>query len=159
MRSESYTCFVEIFEKQTELAPYTNVMFPKTMNELSINGEWPSLENSVIEELIAQEFWSEGKCEDQVNVLYVKVSGNWVRLYFDYSIIFWRSGDNGVHDEGADRSMYPLIDLGAQLGVVGNKITSCVGSLIDGGAQVKFKFSGGQSLTVQSINDATLIKT
>ena len=129
------------------------------MSELSINGEWPELENEEVEGLVAQEFWCDGECEDQANILYLRASGEWFRLYFDYSIIFWRPGDNGFQNEDVDRSMYPLVDLGRDLGVVGSKILSCVGSLISGGAQVEFKFSNGQSLTVQSINDVTSVKT
>lgn len=123
-------------------------MFPKTMSELSINGEWPELDNKEVEELIAQEFWYDGECKDQANVLYIRASGKWFRLYFDYSIIFWRPGDNGFQNEYADRSIYPFINFGKELSVIGSKISSCVGGLIEGGAQVEFIFSNGKSFIV-----------
>ncbi|WP_444918331.1 hypothetical protein [Microbulbifer sp. JMSA003] len=40
------------------------------IDKISINGDWPEIENKELEKLIAQEFWCENKREDQANILY-----------------------------------------------------------------------------------------
>ncbi len=131
------------------------------MSKPSINGEWPKLENRTIEKLIAQEFWCDEKLEDEANVLYIKASGEWYRLYFDDEIVFWRNGSNGLQDETASRNQefgYPLVDWGHKLGVEGATVSSCTSRLTSEGAQVEFVFSNGRSLAVESIDDQTRIK-
>lgn len=85
------------------------------MNEdVSIVGEWPNLIGGVVQEVIAQEFWCDRELEDEANVLYLKVSDKWHRLYFDYEVIFWQTGSNGLDDPSAYRGKefgYPLRDL------------------------------------------------
>jgi hypothetical protein len=61
-------------------------MFLENMKseELSVNGEWPDLKTKIIEKLIAQEYWYKGKLDEAANVIWLKISGKWFRLYFDY---------------------------------------------------------------------------
>ncbi|WP_413663483.1 hypothetical protein ACG1BZ_20780 [Microbulbifer sp. CNSA002] len=132
------------------------------MDKISINGDWPEIENKELEKLIAQEFWCKNKREDQANILYIKVSGDWIRVYVDYEILFWRSGNNGLEDPKASRETdfgYPLIDWGKTLGIEGTVIKSVSANRITGGAQIEFKFSNNKVFKVQSIDDYTTIKT
>lgn len=132
------------------------------MNEdASIVGEWPNLIGGVVQEIIAQEFWCDGILEDEANVLYLKVSDKWHRLYFDYEIIFWKTGPNGIDDPSADRGKEfgnPLRDLVQELDLSGQKITKCERLILPNGIAVNFQFSNGVTTVISSINDQTKIK-
>lgn len=131
-------------------------------DEPSIVGEWPSLRGGEIQELIAQEFWCDGKLEDEANVLYLKVSNEWHRLYFDYEIVFWQKGPNGIDDPSADRGKefgYPLRDLKEELGLNDQTIVECTRELLSNGVAVLFQFSNGKHIQVSSVDDQTKIKT
>lgn len=131
-------------------------------DESSIIGDWPVFSGGEIQELIAQEFWCDGKLEDEANVIYLKVSNEWHRLYFDYEIIFWKKGPNGIDDPNADRGKdfgYTLRDLKAELGLKNQTIIECTKEVLLKGVAVLFRFSNGKNIQVSSVNDQTKIKT
>ncbi len=132
------------------------------MNEdASIVGEWPRLIGGVVQEIVAQEFWCDGTLEDEANILYLKISDKWHRLYFDYEIIFWKTGPNGINDYNADRGKefgYPLRDLVRELDLFGQTLTKCEKLILPNGVAVNFEFSNGVNIVVSSINDQTKIK-
>ena len=139
-------------------------MFIKNMEseELSVNGEWPDLKNKIIEKLIAQEYWYQGELDEAANVIWLKISGKWYRLYFDYGIVFWRESNEKpiyVKPETGEDYDYPLNDLTEKYNLSGKRIDSCEGSVITGGSQVVFKFENGQEIKFESINDSTSIRT
>ncbi|OHX35991.1 hypothetical protein BJL95_02825 [Methylomonas sp. LWB] len=130
--------------------------------ELSVNGEWPDLKTKVIEKLIAQEYWYQGKLEEAANVIWLKISGKWYRLYFDYGIVFWRESNETPHyvkPEASGDYDYPLNDLTEKCDLSGKAIESCEGSVITGGSQVVFKFENGKIIKFKNIDDFTSIET
>ncbi len=130
--------------------------------ELSVNGEWPELNNKVIEKLIAQEYWYQGVLDKAANVIWLKITGKWYRLYFDYRIIFWKESTESPaysKPESSGEYDYPLTDLTEKYELSGKHIKDCVGSVIPGGSQVKFIFQNDKSIIFKSINDSTTIET
>ncbi|WP_148261962.1 hypothetical protein [Methylomonas methanica] len=130
--------------------------------ELSVNGEWPDLKTKVVEKLIAQEYWYKGELVEAANVLWLKVSGKWHRLYFDYGIVFWRESNEEPHYVKPDANEdydYPLNDLTEKYNLYGKTIESCEGAVIAGGSQVVFKFVNSKTIIFKSINDSTSIET
>ncbi|PPD04180.1 MAG: hypothetical protein CTY29_06665 [Methylobacter sp.] len=139
-------------------------MFLENMKseELSVNGEWPDLKTKIIEKLIAQEYWYKGKLNEAANVIWLKISGKWFRLYFDYGIVFWRESNEEPHyvkPEANEDYDYPLNDLTEKYNLSGKAIESCEGSVISGGSQVVFKIENGKTIKFKNINDATSIET
>ena len=138
-------------------------MFQKMdTTEPRINGEWPDVLNKKLDELIVQEYWYAGKQEEQANVVWLKINGAWLRLYFDSAIIFWRSSENepSYSAPGPNESHnYPLRNLGAELRVRDQTIVKCEPTVIVNGAQVTLSFGNGRKLTFKSVNDSTTIET
>ena len=131
------------------------------MENLEVNGRWPKIENQILQEMIVQEFWHEGVLEETVNVVYLKFSEKWFRLYFDCGIVFWREENEDLEEKLALRkhAIYPLIDIAENKCLKGNGILSCKGRAVPGGSEVIFQFSSKTSVIFQSINDITSIKT
>ena len=130
--------------------------------ELSISGEWPDLCNKVIEKLVVQEYWYKGAIEEPANVIWLKVEGNWHRLYFDCGIIFWRVSQkepNYSMPEPDEEYDYPLIDLTEKYELDGKQIKKCEGSAIPSGSQVTFTFDNNKRIIFKNINDSTSIET
>ncbi|WP_406667799.1 hypothetical protein [Gallaecimonas sp. GXIMD1310] len=132
------------------------------MEELEVNGHWPAIEKQSLQELIVQEFWCDGVLEEPANVVYLRVTNHWFRLYFDCGIVFWRNGNEGLEDELASRSDdtgYPLIDLAEKLCIKGAEIIQCSGKVVPGGSEIEFQLKDKQPVIFQCINDVTSIKT
>ena len=100
--------------------------------ELEINGIWPVLENGMLEELLCSEMWYQGKLEEPANVIFLKVNGNWYRLYFNYGIIFWRVDKEGPKEYTMPKyeSHFKVVDVGRNYGLVNNLIESVVGRVL-----------------------------
>ena len=132
------------------------------MEELEVNGHWPQIEKQFLQEMIVQEFWYDGVLEEPANVVYLKIDSDWLRLYFDCGIVFWREDNEGLEDQLASRgsdTSYPLIDLAEHLGVKGAEIIQCTGKVVPGGSEVELQFRDKPPIIFQCINDVSSIKT
>ena len=107
------------------------------MEELDVNGHWLEIEKQSLQELIVQEFWCDVVLEESANVVYLRASNLWFRLYFDCGIVFWRKHNQDLEDELASSSNdagYPLIDLAEKLCIKGAEIIKCNGKVVPGGS-------------------------
>ncbi|MBB5322911.1 hypothetical protein [Marinobacter oulmenensis] len=131
------------------------------MSELSINGEWPSLEGKVLQELICHEMYYQGKLEETANVTFIKVDGHWLRLYFDYDIIFWRAKYSvpQPYEMPEHNSYFKTRDVGAELELCGQIIKSVAAKGLKRGVEIEFKFDNGRSIFFQSIDDVSSYRT
>lgn len=89
--------------------------------QLDINGKIPALTGLVCQELLCQQYWYKGQLEEEANIIYLKFGDVWHRLYFDCSMIFWRSNDSTpvnyqLKDEGYN---YPIVDLAQKFDLKG----------------------------------------
>lgn len=124
-------------------------------SKLSINGEWPKLEGKRLQEMICHEMYFEGELEELANVTSLKVGGEWLELYFDGDVIFWRmakapteKGEIVEHD-----SYFKLTDVADKFSLKGNVIKRLDVQYIENGVEVVFTFGGGKSMIFSSIND------
>jgi hypothetical protein len=130
--------------------------------ELEIDGVWPDFENGILEELLCYEMWHKGKLEEPANVIFLKVSGNWYRLYFDYGIIFWRKDKEGPKEYEIPEyeSYFKVVDVGRNYGLVNNIIESVVGrTLPNYDSAVIIKMANEKSIAFSNIDDNTTYRT
>lgn len=130
--------------------------------ELEINGDWPVLEGGTLEELLCSEMWYKGKIEELANVIYLKVTGNWHRLYFDYGIIFWRKDKEGPKEFAMPEyeSHFKIVDVGRKYSLVNNLIESVEGHVLPNhGSEITIKMANEKVITFSSIDDNTTYKT
>lgn len=124
---------------------------------MEINGSPPPLADAVLEALICVELWDGGELDDAAHVIWLRVLGEWHRLYFDLGMVFW---DPKQHAEpeppGAHAPDAPFrsVDLGAKLGIQGRRFAGWKAEP-DGkhGARVTLQFHGGGALTFVSDGD------
>ncbi len=131
------------------------------MDDLSdyINGESPRhFIGKVCEEIQFQEFWRKGGCVESPNVAYLKFGGEWCRLYFDWSNIFWRPAQAAptAYDAPELDSSYPVVDVAGTHGLRGRLLLAINMGLTPKGVQVALVFSGSISLII--VNEADVAK-
>lgn len=137
-------------------------MFQDEMNdELEIEGDWPALENGMLEELLCSEMCHQGKIEEPANVIYLKVNGHWHRLYFDYGIIFWRKDTEGPkeYEMPECESHFKVVDIGRKYDLINKIIESVAGHALPKGSQVIFRLTDEKTITFSNIEDNTTYKT
>ena len=130
-------------------------------NNLSIDGKWPKLEGTKLQEMMCDEMYYEGKLEELANVIHIKVNEKWLRLYFDYDIIFWRSEKFApVNYEIPEYdSFFKTTDVAKKFDLKGETIVSLNAQLVENGVEVNFVFSNGKKIIFSSINDVSNYRT
>lgn len=128
--------------------------------ELDINGNWPILDGGNLEEVLCSEMWYQGKIEEPANVIYLKVSGDWHRLYFDCGIIFWRKENEGPKEFEMPEleSYFKVVDVGRKYGLIGKKVESVIGRMLPNGSEVTFSLANEKIITFSNIHDHTTYK-
>ena len=118
------------------------------VDKAELNGRPPVIEGAVCDALRIQEHWYQGQLNDPCNVVYLKLSGTWYRLYFDHGFVFWRDGDEPPEQFEAPEieAIYKYVDLGKKLGVEGRKLTSGIIAAAHGGNSVSLTFENGISV-------------
>ena len=130
----------------------------------SINGSPPDLAGVLCERLLVQEFWYDGSQEEEANVIYLLAGGQWLRLYFDWGVVFWREASEQeiqtppFKDDSGAENTYPIRDLGAELKRDGQRIKGYAMEAIADGACVMIGFEDGLSIVFESVNDSTAIR-
>jgi len=137
------------------------------MNQIdpaSIVGEVPNLQGKRIDRLVLQEFWYSGKLEEEANVSYLNIEGDWHRLYFDYGVIFWKESkeeDMAIEpfeDDSGELNQFKLRDFGKEDGIEGKVIEAMTLESDTQTANVKMTFADGSSLVFESIEDNTTLR-
>jgi hypothetical protein len=131
------------------------------MEQLEINGDWPSLEGKVVLELLCTEMWRQGQLLEPANVIYLKVDDTWYRHYFDWGIIFWRPEQDPPKEYAMEElDLYVKVtDLAGKFNFSGLVIESVEPTLLPNGSETKFVFSNGSFIVFSSINDVTVYRT
>lgn len=128
------------------------------MDELEISGVVPELNGKALKKLIVQEFWYDGICEEEANVVYLNVDNTWYRLYFDCGIVFWRQDITDFENEHIikfDETVYKFRDLGNEFNIAGSQIVYCETEAIENGTKVTFNLNGRSSIAFKCIGDDT----
>ena len=125
--------------------------------ELDIHGEPPALAGEICEAFLCEQFWYEGVLEAPANVTHLCFGGRWYRLYFDWGIIFWRPADASpaswaIPEEGFE---YPLVDVGAESGVLGARLAEYRMEPAERGSRVTFLFDNGRRVVLEDSEDRT----
>ncbi len=123
---------------------------------LVINGPQPDLEGHVCEEMLAEEYWHAGKMTIPANVVHLRFSGSWYRLYFD-GAIFWRESREGPepYEMPELHSEVRIIDLGALYDVRGRLLKRIETHAIAGGSEVVFHFAESRKVCFRDVYDIT----
>ncbi len=130
------------------------------MIDLDIVGTWPDFAGKPLEGLVVQESWFDGACDDEANVVWFLVAGEWHKLYFDGDAVFWsaKSRGPGAHqDEEVDDADFPLSDLGEKHALAGKIIAECVGDYVDEASEVTVRLAGGPAITFRNKFDCTTV--
>nr|WP_255656824.1 aquaporin [Lysobacter lactosilyticus] len=127
------------------------------MMELDVNGEAPGLAGKACEAVLLQQYWHKGVLVEPANVIHMRFSGVWHRLYFDYGIVFWRISD-APPEPGSDTDYeweYPLEDLGAAAEVIGIPLDHYSMKPVVGGSTVELCFETGKRIIFENVDDHT----
>lgn len=128
--------------------------------ELEVNGEWPKLDNCVLEEIICVETWPKESLSGEVNSIYLKVDGVWYRLYFDCCIVFWRKNVD-VPKEYDMRELdmsFKLVDLGKEYSLTSKNIKSMHGSGIENQSKVTIELADKKTIQFSCEGDVVAYK-
>ena len=128
---------------------------------LEIDGIPPKLSNQVCEALICQQYWYQGKLEQEVDALFIKVNEHWHRLYFDAGIVFWRIQEDApkpVESQATDPFVYPLIDVSEKFDIKNCIITDYATEPMLEGVQVSIVFENKGSLIITHSDNKTALR-
>jgi hypothetical protein len=128
---------------------------------LRIDGTPPRLRRQACEELLCQQYWHRGRLEDEADVVLLKVEGAWYQLYFDAGVVHWARQEGGPAPRAAQRNepfAYPLVDLGAELGVRGKVIAECVSEETEVGERLTLRFVSGLAISFSNTGDRTTVQ-
>lgn len=130
------------------------------MEDLDIVGAWPELAGKTLEQLIAQESWFEGERDDEANVVWLQVGGQWYRLYFDNDAVYWSTASHGPSPQATapdEEPDFSLADLAATHDLVGKTVTACDGDWADDTSTVTLHFDSGKTVTFRNRFDTTTV--
>ncbi|WP_455212428.1 hypothetical protein [Kaarinaea lacus] len=118
---------------------------------LQIDGIQPKLEGHVCEALICQQYWYNGKLDNEVDVLFVQADGRFHQLYFENGVVFWRTQHEipqPFECKPGDRFAYPFVDLGEKYQLNHRLITGLNVEPMPEGAAVSIQFENGGELVI-----------
>ncbi len=131
------------------------------MNTIDVNGEWPSIEGKILQEMFCVEMYYEGQLEETANITFLKVEDKWLRLYFDCEIVFWRY--NEPPSESCEmpehKSYFKNRDVATELGFKSEKITSLELRNTNPGVDIEFKFENEKNIILYDIHDKSNFRT
>jgi hypothetical protein len=126
------------------------------MSQIEVNGIVPDIKNKILGEMYVQEYWYDGTLEEEANVVYLKISDNWFRLYFDHTIIFWRQNEDDF--KPFNDSTYKLRNLGVELGINNSTIIDFHMAQGETCSKVSFIFDN-KNVSFVCVGDTTSIET
>ena len=125
---------------------------------LQTDGIPPRLSNQVCEALICQQYWYQGKLEQEVDGLFLKVNGRWHQLYFDSGIVFWRlqqDAPKSFEAQPDDPFVYRLVDVGEKFALQNRVIADCITESMIEGVRVSLVFEDKGSLIITHSENKT----
>jgi len=128
---------------------------------LQIDGIQPKLEGHVCESLICQQYWYNGKLDDEVDVLFIKADGRCYQLYFENGVVFWRTQQEVPQPfeyKQGDKFTYPFVDLGEKYQLNNRLITGLIVEPLPQGAKVHMQFENGGDLVLYHQENRTEIR-
>lgn len=125
--------------------------------QVEMNGREPEIVGQACERMVAIEYSHAGELVDPANVVFLRFSGQWYRLYIDFATVFWREdsdGPQGFTAEELDAS-YRAVDLGPVFGVQDVVLGEVVYVPLRDGAAVHLRFNNGKLVRFECENDVT----
>lgn len=117
---------------------------------------------SVCKQLICQQYWFEGRCSDEANVLFMQTGrGKWLRFLFDCGEFFWRMEATPSLPEEAQMTgqyAYPIVDLTGRCGVADHQVVDLSFYELPRGRGLKVVFSEGKALIVENSDDRNTLR-
>jgi len=132
-----------------------------TNNVFLFNDGWPDIEGRSLQEMICLEMYFKGQLEELANVIFLKIGGDWLKLYFDGDVIFWRIAK--APPEASERlehdSYFKLKDVADKFSFKGDVIERLEARLLENGVEVLFSFNSGKSIVFSNLNDLSNYRT
>ncbi|MGD8938099.1 MAG: hypothetical protein PVJ72_01895 [Gammaproteobacteria bacterium] len=128
---------------------------------LQVDGIQPKLEGHVCEALICQQYWYNGKLDDEVDVLFLKADGRCHQLYFENGVVFWRMQKEvpqPFEQKPGDKFAYPFIDLGEKYQLNHRLITAVNVEPLPEGVKIGIAFENGGELILYHLENRTEIR-
>ena len=124
---------------------------------VEVNGREPDIVGQACERLVAIEYHHAGNLVEPANVVFLRFSGSWHRLYFDFATVFWRedsAGPEGFVAEELDATFRP-VELGRIVGVQDAVLAEIAYVPLPEGAAVHLRFESGKLVKFECENDTT----
>jgi len=131
------------------------------MSLLQMNGEQPQIIGAICEAFVVQSFYDGDRLADPANVVFMKFSELWVRVYFETNTVFWRTGMSpGQPINSTLEHGLLLNDLSEMSSVVGRVLSEIqYRGTETGDVELSLIFAGGATVCLRYDNtlDATSI--
>ena len=117
-------------------------------SELTVIGDWPELSGQVLDKVLCQEFWCDGKLEEPANAVGLAVAGEWYRLIINAGTIFLRKGEklSTLPNQPDGMIQYKVVDLSETEGLCGSTITGFEKRALPSGVEVAITLDDGRKL-------------
>ncbi|MES2016650.1 MAG: hypothetical protein V4484_09150 [Pseudomonadota bacterium] len=123
--------------------------------ELAINGTPPSMANAICEGFVCETLHVDDEPPAPANVTYLKFSGTWFRLYFEFRCVFWRKFEEQSLPWTAEEPRTEYVNLADEFKFTGQRLVSCVATATAKGSNVAFAFESGLTVLIQDSDDLT----
>ncbi len=126
-------------------------------NELTVIGDWPELSGQVLDQVLCQEFWCEGKLEEPAYAVGLVVSGEAYRLRLNAGTIFLRKGErlDTLPNQPNGMIQYKVVDLSETEGLGGAIIAGFEKRALPSGTEVAITFEDGRRLSFVNRDEVT----
>ncbi len=126
-------------------------------NELTVIGDWPELSGQVLDQVLCQEFWCEGKLEEPAYAVGLVVSGEAYRLRLNAGTIFLRKGErlDTLPNQPNGMIQYKVVDLSETEGLGGATIAGFEKRALPNGTEVAITFEDGRRLSFVNRDEVT----
>ena len=126
-------------------------------NELTVIGDWPELSGQVLDQVLCQEFWCEGKLEEPAYAVGLVVAGEAYRLRLNAGTIFLRKGErlDTLPNQPDGMIQYKVVDLSETEGLGGATIAGFEKRALSSGTEVAITFEDGRRLSFVNRDEVT----
>ena len=126
-------------------------------NELTVIGDWPELSGQVLDQVLCQEFWCEGKLEEPAYAVGLVVAGEAYRLRLNAGTIFLRKGErlDTLPTQPDGMIQYKVVDLSETEGLGGATLAGFEKRALSSGTEVAITFEDGRRLSFVNRDEVT----
>jgi len=112
----------------------------------------PEVTGAVCDALLVQAHYYRGQLVNEANVLFLRLAGGpWHRIFIEAGVVFWQTVD-ALDSPDQDRHHYTLTDLGAVLGLVGQRLVDVGTADVPSGGELRLLFSGGACVSLRHVD-------